>query len=431
LQIVAVNYQEGLWHGGFSAKKASEIDRKLYSAEQIKNAFDRTTVIEPFDVEESSDRRDARPASDEQTGLFDLIFFETNVTLYLKDQVRTIERLFNEKVKVGGYYGFEIADVESGSEMVHLLTTEIPKAFRSVGDVYDLEKAGDTPEFFVVKRISEQDVKLPLMLVNSLRHRPGVMADFNQPIYTAEYELIEEMASTPKESKLSLPGQLVSSAVPAHQLAERLTAVNQSLRSDLDALTKESMQDFESVVIGFYKEVGAWDDVAKRAALYTAMKMGLTAYVVDDKVRYQETQEIFFNSDGQFIISDRVREGMATVGRGRVFADMDDNLAKREKPFTTSMAQEIVELVMLGVISLTIITDNEIKKAYDNGRLNILPPSILGNIPVYADGSGSRYTFDQKKSKYTVDAQSHRFSHQSDGYLDLQGKSLENLCGSF
>lgn len=204
LEIVAVNNQEGMWNDNKATAVAAQLNNVVYTPAQIQNARARVRVIETLDIENAQAREVELNKFADQNGKFDMVFFETLVTMYLKDQVQTIEELFNERVKVGGVYGFEISRAEARPELVSLLSEELPKAFAKSGEVKSVDSAQLVPRFFTVVRTQSKEVTVPLKKVSSIRHRPGVVSNFDQPVYTTEYELVpSEGASAASSSVLA------------------------------------------------------------------------------------------------------------------------------------------------------------------------------------------------------------------------------------
>lgn len=103
VKIVAVNKELGLWND--QVIEAGML-KKGYALDEVRAARKRIELKEGLDIENEKTRA-------EQLGeqVFDLVVFETMTQIYLRDKVKVIQDLFNQRLKVGGVYAISLSRI--------------------------------------------------------------------------------------------------------------------------------------------------------------------------------------------------------------------------------------------------------------------------------------------------------------------------------
>lgn len=211
LRIVAVNKQKDLWNNDISFQKLFE---KGYPEDQLNAARLRITVIENLNVDNQSQREFILG---EQK--FDFVVMAENFTLYANDQMQLIEQVFNDSVKPGGFYAFQVAPAyvsssrnfdERESGLMEGLDSEkrlmsvIKSAFSGVAFGLRTEFPSGKKNYFTLTRSARgQAVKVPLQLITSFRFAPRTKTTFQQEAVVSRYGPLENVETQPDQDQLA------------------------------------------------------------------------------------------------------------------------------------------------------------------------------------------------------------------------------------
>lgn len=175
LTITAVNKEDNL----FNAREISDYFKMTYSPEKVDEALSRI-IVKIEDVE--------RVAMVPQKDTYDVIVFETNVLMYIRDKLATVEYLFNSLLKKEGALFFETDDIYGAAQtegfadravephdIFDYVYEELSDKGHSMSDT-KIVYFDESHNLRFFKR-SDRDVKLPLQLhreltaVESLSHK--------------------------------------------------------------------------------------------------------------------------------------------------------------------------------------------------------------------------------------------------------------------
>jgi len=109
VNIVAVNKQFGLWNDDLKGPDAERRFRQ-YTADEIRAAKIRID-LKFLDIENENERKAA--LGDQQ---FDFVVFESRTQIYMRDKVKVMQALFNERLKMKGLYAFVIDTVFTSNQ---------------------------------------------------------------------------------------------------------------------------------------------------------------------------------------------------------------------------------------------------------------------------------------------------------------------------
>ncbi|MCC6758537.1 MAG: hypothetical protein IT395_02780 [Candidatus Omnitrophica bacterium] len=160
--IWVVNKEKGLWNIAKAITRLNQFEKDRYSDRQIVEAVQRIKVVEGLDIEDDGARQQMMRTA---PNTFDAVIVETNVSLYLTDQIRVFEKLFNERLKADGFFAFEVAfpsafQVGESTVSEELALASIERAFAGVGDI-KLQGKNVTASY-TVERKQPQRIIIPL-----------------------------------------------------------------------------------------------------------------------------------------------------------------------------------------------------------------------------------------------------------------------------
>ncbi|MCX5707235.1 MAG: GNAT family N-acetyltransferase, partial [Candidatus Omnitrophica bacterium] len=155
LRITAVNKEEGLWD---DVKIKKSMRNKGYSKEDIRMAKGRIS-LKVLDIEDETVRNNILGNK-----LFDFVVFETRTQIYLRDKVKVIQGLFNERLKTGGIYSFVIDNFYLSGNAVGDIRSIIRKAFERSATLKNEDSFGAGLYVFMTYEKTGEFVDIPLKL---------------------------------------------------------------------------------------------------------------------------------------------------------------------------------------------------------------------------------------------------------------------------
>lgn len=153
-------------------------------------------------------------------------------------------------------------------------------------------------------------------------------------------------------------------------------------------------------VIELFEQTGAMKDVRKRALFYYLLRTKKEPRLDGEGIVFEGVNGVRINAGAVLDVDERILKGIEVIGRGRLFEDIDENLAPREEEFPVETLLPVYHLAMYGILAPRLITDNEFKAAY--ARLEQFPEPVRGFIDLYADGSANHYAYDPAAGKHAV-----------------------------
>ena len=177
---------------------------------------------------------------------------------------------------------------------------------------------------------------------------------------------------------------------PVNSIARRLSLYNNLNISGYDK-DESLLSELKELLVS----IDAWDDKAKRAAVLYALKSGFEIKVSKNSVRFTNAagkeMPFYIDAAGRFVMAQKMLEKMRFLEKLRIFADMDDNIAHREKPFTPEMQNIFAVLTLYGICSPVVITGNTDKTLWV--RFKSLPETVLKEMEFYTEVGGLRYEY--------------------------------------
>ena len=157
--ITAVNKEEGLWD---DAKIAEHMRRSGYNKKDVAAARERIQ-LKILDVEDPA-ARELKLGGQK----FDLVVFEPATQFYMRDKVKVIQDMFNERVKAGGIYAFAIDKIftlpisYSGYNVLDYsgACAIIPEAFKKAANLKKMARY-TFPDLEAPGQIMDSDVNEP------------------------------------------------------------------------------------------------------------------------------------------------------------------------------------------------------------------------------------------------------------------------------
>lgn len=159
----------------------------------------------------------------------------------------------------------------------------------------------------------------------------------------------------------------------------------------------QALKDFKDFLIS----IDAWDYPAKRAGMMLAVKRNYGMSVTDQGIHFINNDgkklNFYIDANGKFQASEGFLRKMDELASLKIFADIDDNIAVREQPFTDEMKEVFSELILFGICPPVIISGNT--KTTIGVRLDPLSVTVKEMIHYYSELGGVRYTWRESRTK--------------------------------
>jgi hypothetical protein len=254
LTIWMVNKEKGVRSIAESIKRVDELDHDKYVDSEITQALNRIKVIEPLDIEDDGAREKMLATTPK---VFDAVIVETNVTLYFADQIRTIEKLFNDLLKVDGLLTFEFTfpqvSLKDSSELSKSLALEVLEtAFSRVGNI--VFKKDGTDVSYAVLRNAADPVAIPLK--KDWQKSAVLGGQGNVPrVFLSVYDLVSSSALTVQDLQRNYILLGTVAALKDMKVAEGESISSRQVLAKLADLYPEATVE-ESAMTRFFSELG-------------------------------------------------------------------------------------------------------------------------------------------------------------------------------
>lgn len=182
-------------------------------------------------------------------------------------------------------------------------------------------------------------------------------------------------------------------------------------------LNWDNLQENEALLddlVNFLKQINAYDSPAKRAGIIYALKNGCTFKAEDGKVFFYniDGQKLLFfiNSSGKFEAPQNYLDKMEQLALVRNFADLDDNLAIRGKPFNDNIRRVFSVLTLYGIGNPIPVTGNILdlakKRLEPLGKsiMNLIPSVFIENAAIRCDIIDGNFVYDTDYMENVADS---------------------------
>jgi len=169
------------------------------------------------------------------------------------------------------------------------------------------------------------------------------------------------------------------------------------LQKKIDWSNLDSCPDEVNKLVLLLKGIDAYDDIIKRASMMYVIRNGCEIKIEDGNIVFYNKEnkklDFYINVAGKMVVSKNYVDRMEKLAMVRNFADMDDNLAIREKPFNKDMKSVFSALALYGIGQPIPITGNTLEKA--NIRLNSLLKDVRELVPtIYIENAALQYDLE-------------------------------------
>ena len=169
------------------------------------------------------------------------------------------------------------------------------------------------------------------------------------------------------------------------------------LQRKIDWSNLDSCPDEVNKLVLLLRKIDAYDDVTKRASMVYVVRNGCEIKIENGNIVFYNKEgkklDFYINIAKKMVVSERYAEKMEKLAMVRNFADMDDNLAERDKPFNKDMKSVFSTLALYGIGQPIPITGNTLEKA--NIRLDSLLKDIRALVPtIYIENAAMQYDLE-------------------------------------
>jgi len=106
----------------------------------------------------------------------------------------------------------------------------------------------------------------------------------------------------------------------------------------------------------------------------------------------RELKGVSIDRNGNLQMGERIQEGINSIRRGAIAADMDLTKALRDKNIDGVMLRYDYHFHMLG-IKYAVVSGNELGKQYRRSMIELIPTILRQNFIIYANGAGLKVVF--------------------------------------
>lgn len=151
----------------------------------------------------------------------------------------------------------------------------------------------------------------------------------------------------------------------------------------------------------FLISIDAWEQPVKRAGMMHALKQRYGMSVTNRGVHFINSEgkklNYYIDANGKFQASDNYLKKMEELASLKIFADMDDNIAPREKPFSDEMKEVFSELVLYGICPPVVVSGNTKKTM--GVRFDSLSLTVKEMISYYSELGAVRYEWRESRNE--------------------------------
>ncbi len=174
------------------------------------------------------------------------------------------------------------------------------------------------------------------------------------------------------------------------------------LQQKLDWSDLQANPEALDKLVAVLKQLDAYEDVAKRASIMYVIKNKCYIKIENGNIvfynRENKRMGFYINIAGKLVLFKNYSYKMSRLAAVMNFADIDDNLALRNTPFSRDMQAVFSTLTLYGIGQPIPITGNTLKLT--EKRLNPLGPQIMDLLPeIYVENAAMQYKV--KNGAYT------------------------------
>ena len=161
--------------------------------------------------------------------------------------------------------------------------------------------------------------------------------------------------------------------------------------------TREQFDD----LMRLFRMTGVLQSPEKQAAFYYLLRHRIQPRRIEGdpwKIHFDGMSGVHIDAAGLHIES-RILDALRTIGQGRLYDDLDQNLSLRKSPIPPHVLKVLHQLCLYRILAPRLVTGNEFESA--EPRLGQFPSSIFTHV--YADGAGNDYVYDPAAGKFVAD----------------------------
>ena len=169
------------------------------------------------------------------------------------------------------------------------------------------------------------------------------------------------------------------------------------LQQELDWTNLQAKPETLNKLIELLKQLDAYDNPIKRASVIYVIKNKCDVRIENGNIVFYNKEnkklDFYINFAKKLTASKRYLERMNELASVRNFADIDDNLALRNTPFSRDMQAIFSTLTLYGIGQPIPITGNTLKQT--ELRLNPLGTQIINLLPeIYVENAAMQYNVE-------------------------------------
>lgn len=172
-----------------------------------------------------------------------------------------------------------------------------------------------------------------------------------------------------------------------------------------------------SVLKEFMQVSGYLDDTVSRASMIYAIKNKMDMQITNQGIFFIDSKgrkaAFYIDATGKFQSSEKYRANIEKLSELRIFADMDDNIAPRGKPFGEDMFAVFSALMSYGIGAPVIITGNTLKTI--GVRYNELPEAVKEDIVFFTEVGSLQFAWNKETKSFEI----------AEEYLEYSGSEIK------
>ncbi len=291
---------------------------------------------------------------------------------------------------------------------VYFVTEEIEgtlltQCYYIVKDGFDIEKAESVLcEWFLSEAPALKFNKLLKFESISLAESSNPSTDFTPFVFKGNPLKVFDGSVWNDKFNISVPpestGKYVDAVLKGFEAEMRLISGKiEYFQNAPDLFNEKTLLEFKD----FLKSIDAWDNPAARAAMIYAVRSKAMPVVTQKGIKFMSPKgkklNFSIDANGYTRVSANFKRNMDEVAKIKVFADIDENIAERRKPFSPEMKEIFNVLNFYEMANPVIITGNQ--KGALMVRFDELPSIIKENLVFYVQDGRIKYEWKENPDK--------------------------------